>query len=441
MKRILLFVFLLAALTLTGLAAFAEETTGTPFPGAEETPAPSELPGPDLRFSRDFSTRYAEVGDMVTLSYTVRNNSFLPVENVVVSDTLGGEVGRIERLESGEKKTLSLRVEVTQGCVSEPKISFEYDGETYTRTRTAESVYLANVRLRVELSADKTNVAPGETVTLRLKVVNEGNVNLYGLRAEEPVLGELGSLVAELPPGEECAVSRTVQMKNACTFQFSVSGTSDTGGLVTVRSNELSVLVTPVAAQIELGLRAEADRTELDGPGEVTFSLVVDNECQLELRNVTLSEEKRGEVRHLVFVPTGEMPVITQTYQVSESGVYRFLARMSDSVGDELTVFSEPIEITVRNADGETPVPEPSPTPAESSIPIMEGVSYRMEENPGTFEKLMLGATLTLLAILLIWYIAARVRRFKTRRKAKRLKKQKKLERERRKRQRPGGKK
>jgi len=437
MKRVVLHIFLLLiVLLLTGVNAMAEEavqTTEAPAVTAEPSPTPAPAV-PEIRFTRDFSGSYAEYGDKITISYTVRNDGTVPVENIAVTDGLVGEVGRVERLEPGDKKTMSVRVRITESCTSSPRISYECGGMSYTNECSPQRIYLADVRVRVELSADKTNVAPGDMVTLRLNVVNEGNVSLYGLRASEPVLGDLGSLVSALPPGDECVITRTVQMKSANTFQFSISGTSDTGGAISVQSNEMSVLVTPVAAQILLSLQAEADQTELSGPGEVSFSLYVSNDCSLELRNVLLSEETRGEIRELVFVPTGEMPAITQNYSVEESGVFRFQAQVTDSVGDRLTVYSEPIEITVAEKAAEPTAeptaepagPEVSQEPGESAIPVLDGSPYRMEEAPATFEKLMLGTSVMLLIVLIIWYLAASIRSFGERRRRARRRKQKK---------------
>lgn len=440
MKRVVYFIILLlTALSLAVFPAGAEEAapeqTGeaTAEPAPEETPLPAEspvptmLPGPSVRFTRDFSSGYAEYGEQITLSYTVRNDGLLPIEGIIVRDGLVGEVGQIEKLEPGEKKTVSARVNVTESCWSTPEITYIHDGQEYTEQGAQGKIGLADVELKVELDADKMNVAPGETVTLRLRLINEGNVNLYGLRAEEPVLGDMGSLVSLLAPGDECAVTRTVQMKSAGTFQFSVTGSSDTGGAISVQSNEMSVLVTPVAAEVRMALKAEADQTMLSGPGAVNFSLYLNNECSLELRDVLLSEETRGEVRQLVFVPTGEMPVITAEYDVEESGIFRFMAQVTDSVGDRTTVYSEPIEITV--AGEETQAPQEAietAAPEATMIPLLDGVPYRLKEDPATFEKLMLGASLVLAAALMVWYLAAKWKRFVKRRRARKRKKQKK---------------
>ena len=426
MKRVCnLFFLLLTALMLLAVPANAEGAvpgqSGSSEPAPTQTPAPTKIPGPEVRFTRDFSSRYAEYGQQVTLSYTVRNDGVLPIENVIVSDELIGEIGRIDLLNPGEKKTVNAKVSVKKTTTSAPSVSYRYNGEMHQAKCVAERINLAKVKLRVELDADKNNVAPGEMVTLRLRLVNEGDVNLYGLRAEEPVLGEMGSLVGTLPPGDECVVTRTVQMKSTGTFQFTIEAVSDTGSGITVQSNEMSVLVTPVAAEIRLTLKAEADRTELNGPGKVTFSLYVSNECSLELRNVLLSEEKHGKIRELVFLPTGEMPAITETYEVTESGTYRFMAQVSDSVGDRLTVYSEPVQITVIDASAE---PSETPGSAEStgepegtSIPVHGGAPYRMQENPATFEKLMFGTSLVLAGVLLVWYMAAKIRRTNERRR------------------------
>lgn len=418
---------MIAALSLAVSPVLAEESEG----GAEPAPAEAEISEPDIRFTREFSSRYAEYGDLITLNYTVCNDGLLPLENILIEDTLVGEVGRVERIEAGERKTVSVRIRVTQGCTSQPTLYYDFAGQSYSEERSGESISLADVSLLAELDSDKTNVAPGEMVTLRLRLVNQGNVNLYSLRGSEPVLGDMGSLVSTLAPGEEYTVARTVQMKSTGTFQFAVDGSSATGGSVSVQSNEMSVLVTPVAAEIQLTLAAEADQTELFGPGTVVFSLSVSNDCSLELRNVVLSEETRGEIRELAFVPTGEMPVISQEYTVTESGEYRFMAQVVDSVGDELTVYSETISITV-NEQEETPAPEQE-TPEESlqpertTIPVLDGSPYRMEENPATFEKLMAGAVAVLVSVLFIWHIVEKFKRWSARRRrARRRRKQKK---------------
>lgn len=434
MKRVLYFIFLLlTALALAASPVCAEQETTETTAEAEATiepdstaePDPTDVPEPVVRFTRDFSSAYAEYGNRVTLSYTVRNDGALPVEEIYVRDGLIGEVGYIERLEPGEKKTLSARARITESCTSTPEMTYTHAGQAYEATVASGRIALASVEVRAELDADKTNVAPGETVTLRLKIVNGGNVNLYGLRASEPALGDMGSLVNVLAPGDECAVTRTVQMKSAGTFQFSVTGSSDTGEAFTLQSNEMSVLVTPVAAEIRMTLRAQADRTELTEPGAVCFSLYLNNECSLELRDVTLAEETCGELRRLLFVPAGEMPVMTEEIEVKESGVYRFRAQVADSVGDRTTVYSEPIEITVsptREAEATGEPAGATDAPQETTIPVLDGAPYRMEENPATFERLMLGTSLLLLVILLTWYIATKWRRFVKRRRAKKRK-------------------
>lgn len=426
MIRIAKWMFLLiAALSLAVFPALAEESEG----GAE--PASAEASEPDIRFTREFSSRYAEYGDLITLNYTVCNDGLLPLENILIEDTLVGEVGRVDLIEAGGRKTISVRIRVTQGCTSQPTLFYDCGGQSYSEERSAESVSLADVSLLAELDADKTNVAPGELVTLRLRLVNQGNVNLYSLCGSEPVLGDMGSLVSTLAPGEEYTVARTVQMKSTGTFQFSVDGSSATGGSVSVQSNEMSVLVTPVAAEIQLTLEAEADQTELNGPGTVVFSLYVSNDCSLELRNVVLSEETRGEIRELAFVPTGEMPVISQEYTVTESGEYRFMAQVTDSVGDELTVYSETVSITVHEQE-ETPAPaETAPPetvqPEQTTIPVLDGSSYRMAEDAATFEKLMAGTVAVLVSVLFIWHTVEKFKRWNARRRrARRRRKQKK---------------
>ena len=130
----------------------------------------------------------------------------------------------------------------------------------------------------------------------------------------------------------------------------------------------------------------------------------------------------------------GRMPVIIQEYEISESGTYRFRAQVTDSVGDVLTVYSEPIEIAVlEERESASPSPEPTvqatqmgPSASPGVIPVLDGSPYRMEENPATFEKLMAGTVFLLLTILFIWYVVDKFKRWSARRRRARQKRKQK---------------
>ena len=103
--------------------------------------------------------------------------------------------------------------------------------------------------------------------------------------------------------------------------------------------------------------------------------------------------------------------------------------QVTDSVGDQTTVYSEPIYIQV-NGSQETKI-VPTQTPQASAakeilIPLIDGVSYQVPDDAATFEKLMTGTVLLLLAILMVWYAAARIREEKKRRRKRKRKKNKK---------------
>ena len=107
------------------------------------------------------------------------------------------------------------------------------------------------------------------------------------------------------------------------------------------------------------------------------------------------------------------------------------MAQVTDSVGDTLTVYSDPIEITVAEQSAEPSVRPAETAPAESpenAIPVLDGSPYRMGEEPATFEKLMLGSAVAVLLVLIIWYLAETVRQMlrERRRRARRRKQKKK---------------
>lgn len=371
-----------------------------------------------LKFSRELSDTYIGYGEYVTITYTVRNEGTTPLKNVVVADVLVGEVGSLDLLAAGEKRTFSARVAITEESVSSPYATYELNGAMDMVTREAETVHLADVQFTTLLEADKTNVAPGEVVTLRITLSNTGNIPLSRLRLKDSVLGDLGILLSELKAGQEYTVTKTVQIKSTTTFHFEVTGYNAGGTEEKFYSNELTVFATPVASDVRLSLTATPESDHLDAPGEVNFSLLLDNDGTLELRNVRLYEQTIGDIRTLLFVPVGEME-LTHTCQVEKSGTYVFAAEISDSVGDMLTVTSNPVEITV---EGISETPEETAVPKDASSQI-DTAPYRLNQNSGLFYRLMLATSGLLLLMGAVFFFSARMRENKARRLKKRSKK------------------
>jgi uncharacterized repeat protein (TIGR01451 family) len=359
---------------------------------------------PELEFTRELSANYIEYGDELTVTYRLKNAGNVKLTDILVSDSLfGGTVEHVESLGVGKKRTITRKVVVKKRLVSKAAATCSYEGgdDELRVSRGASTIYLADVKLDLMLDADKVTVASGDLVTLRLKLINNGNVPFSKLHVEDAVFGDLGWLAGALKPGESYTVTKAVEMKSTATFQFAVSGECATGAQLQAKSNELTVFAQPVASEIKLRIQAQADKTVLDAPGDVTFSLTVFNGGGIELRNVQLLEQTRGEIRSLLFVPDGTMPPLTQTYAVSESCTFRFIARTQDAAGEDITAISDPISVEVRSPEATPAVP----AVAEQALPTPAPLLTRGRLVPAL--ALASGLTVALTALLIVSYVRA----------------------------------
>lgn len=73
---------------------------------------------PSAELTRQLSSRKAQAGDTITITYRIRNTGNVALTNLRVQDTLGDFTGRVDRLEVGKSQTLIGRVVLEEAAVS-----------------------------------------------------------------------------------------------------------------------------------------------------------------------------------------------------------------------------------------------------------------------------------------------------------------------------------
>ena len=187
-------------------------------------------------FGREFSSEYAAYGGYVTLRYTVCNTLDESISAVTVSDPLVGEAGYVEMLSPGEKCVFTARIRITADCLSTPTLSYQMGGETRTVTVLQKGVTLENA----VLSADLTEETGEDGHMLILTVINQGNTPVYGVKAVDQLLGDMGAAAAVLNPGESTRFERL--LTTGGTHLCRVSAQSASGQALEVDSNALDTL-------------------------------------------------------------------------------------------------------------------------------------------------------------------------------------------------------
>ena len=354
-----------------------------------------------VAFGREFSAEYAAYGDYVTLRYTVRNALDEVITAVTVSDPLVGVAGYAETLAPGERRVFTARVRVTADCLSTPALSYALNGRTLTVAVPQKGVTLENTALSAVLAEE----AAEDGHTLVLTVTNQGNAPVYGVKAADRALGDMGAAVSALNPGESARFERI--LTSAGSHLCHIAARSAGGQALEIDSNALDTQNAHTGAQNDAG--GVTLSAALEG-GRVLVT--VDNATDMLYENLALTERTGGETRTLRFLPArGRMQLVW-----AAGGETGETLAFDLALPDGQSVSSEPL--TLDSA------PEAEDNPLDA---IPDGVSFRMADNPQTYRDMMLGAELTLIALGAgAWFAAAIRRRRERRRRIKKRQERKK---------------
>ena len=367
--------------------------------------AAEEADGQGVTLIRTCSSGYAVQGGWVTLSYTVFNGLDRSVTAVTVSDALTGDVGSAAVLEAGSRRVFTTRVRVTEDCESRPSVSWTMDGKTCAAEADAQEIKLEEIALSAALKCE----AGDERVSLTLTVTNQGSAPVSGVKASDSLLGDMGASVPLLEPGQSVTFSRDVRPGQTGMSRCTVTAVSASGLALTVRSNKADV---EGAARGEDGA-VTLEALEDDPAGCVA---VISNPTDKTLRDVRLCELTGGTEKIIRFLPAAGITQVLWTDRPENGEDMRFELTLPG--GSALR--TRPIKAVSAGDETEN-------TGNMDVLPVMDGPSFRMAENPQTYRTMMLVTGGLLAAILFLSWIVSAIRK----RRMKRLRAKKKQERRR----------
>lgn len=366
---------------------------------------------PMIEFSRSQSMTYAQPGQSITLTYTVKNTGNVPLISVDVSDELIGEVGTLSELAIDEKKTFTKRVTVGESALSsKPRVTYSYSGsqDIVEKELAASSIKIAQPSLEVVLEADATLVNPGDTVMLRCKLINNGNVGYRKVQLSDQVLGDLG-FIDDLRAGKDTVYAKAVRISSKTTFKFTITANDTTGSDVTAVSNSLTIDVVNQADEGSLTLSAQPDRTTVAEGEAVNFTLVLCNSGASDIYGIELSERTRGFIAHINQLRAGETMPITASYTVTGYEMFTFSASMTQHDGAKREALAGPITIQLGEA-----TPTEAPTPAPTAIPaatIAPGVMRAYNAVFNHIITIVLAVSVCIVIVLIVMVMVSRSQR------------------------------
>lgn len=358
---------------------------------------------PEAEFTRQFSSVYAPAGNMVAVTYRVRNTGNVALNTLQVRDSLGDFTGRIDRLEVGESRTLISRVGIDRESISSAVLSYCADGQgeaAYTKTLADMPVHLAEANIDAVLSAGYAAFSD-ESAEVVLVLTNEGNVDYRDITITDDIYGGvIKDNVRVLSGSDPVEISASYPLRETGTFRWQISGMSETGERIDFVTD--TVTLDPIISMDPSDLRVwvETDTPRIRRSGNVQLTVHIANEGNSMVENVVLSEPSLGEIRNFAVIPSaGEIQREIDVF-IKEDMEYLFHVDYTDADGWQRTADAEGLAVVIAS-DGV--LPEGSKTP----LIEFTGTSVKIGGS-SLFGVLLVAACTVLLILIVILLVATR---------------------------------
>ena len=378
----------------------------------------------EVEFTRQFSAAYARPGDVVTITYRVRNAGNVPIADLRVDDAPGEFAGRADSLDVGETRLFTSRVSVEDVTTSAPRLRYtvpaEGGGEREV-TLSEARILLADEQLTATLALDRETARVGETVTATLTVMSLGNVSFYDLAVYDESFGGLVADSLEMEPGTQTlTIQRQYPVRGDATYQLRVRALSSSGAVIETLTEPVSLRALPAESGADISVYAEAVYPQIAAAGDVPVDVYILNEGDESARDAVLTEASTGtQLRTFDFLAARFTTHRRVYVPVSQTGELTFSVRYVNAAGVACTVESPPVLVEIaRGGQRLDQIGESAP---------YSGQSVKISENP-TFLFMLGGAALLLLALAVALLITSRKQRRQRREKLEKQRRQRQEE-------------
>ncbi|WP_198293619.1 DUF7507 domain-containing protein, partial [Algoriphagus resistens] len=285
-----------------------------------------------IQKTADVST-YDSTGDVIPYTLVVTNTGNVTLTEVSVTDPQTSLNENIEELAPGESATITTTYTITQEDV---------DASVFDNVATATGLTPA---ARTVVSQDDEEVAAilsgsiaiekvsdistydevGQTATYTITVTNTGNVTLSNVLVQDPKTG-LDEVVPTMAPAESLSFTATHvinqdDLDNG--FYENIAGTQGTTPQ-NVNVVDLDTVQIGATQAPSIILEKSADVNTFDEAGDViNYMVVVTNDGNVSLDNVTVSDPKTGSSRNVGIMKPTESATLTVSYTVTQADVDR----------------------------------------------------------------------------------------------------------------------
>ena len=373
----------------------------------------------ELTVNRTIDPEVVRNGNLVTVTYELYNAGNVEITSIRVREdsSVSRTAQTLTSLAPGERKTMQFTATMNSADLKSAGVVTYKAGDQSLKEELPEvTIPRAKPGLQLDniLTADHTSIGNGETVTLTLTIVNNGNITYSNITVTDPTYGEIFTNLS-LAPGETLVKEKQFTLAETTTFKYSITLPDNTGVTNTVSSNELKVSVYDPSQVMHISVTAEADcATIARVPADVKFAVTVTNNSSQEAKNISIYH---GEtfVYTINSIAPSKSVTVERDFTVSQAGKFRFTARVKDALDNTVSFDSNEITLTYA-APTQAPTPDPIVTPAPlvtvtvAPIEVLDPVTVKTNEVL-KYAALVMGSAFALVFVLFVVATIARSKR------------------------------
>lgn len=300
----------------------------------------------------------------VNFTFAIENQGDVAITDAQLSDSSlnGGKViGTTFSLEPAEAKMIPYTGTIIKDITVKPVLRYKAAGKSYSKDLEEIKVFLSESDMKITASTASTNVAANEEVEFKLELKNTGNVDLKNVKLYDSSDKKLALSDTRLAVnGTLTATPKLKFSESQSGLFFYVRAEDQTGQSYEFNSNELDIAVTspaqpsstpspaPTPTSIDyatlLGIEVECDKPRLEAPGDVVFTVKVQNKSDESFKNVVISETTLGNIDTSSTLAPGEK-IFTETTKVETESSYVFSVSATSPDGKEITIKSPAVRV------------------------------------------------------------------------------------------------
>ena len=313
----------------------------------------------ELKVNRTITPEVVRRGKEVSVLYELVNQGNVKLTNIQVKENrlVSTRTQTVASLDPGATAKLTFtKTNVTGDLTSSALVTYRKEGERRTEQITVEPVQvpLATPRLSYTLTADKTQVNIGETVTLTLEIKNAGNISYSNVTVTDPKLGEVFTNL-QIGAGQTRELKKEVIVSETATFAFTLKLEDNTGTAQEEKVPELKVSAYTEGQMLRLNLTLSAQNETISSlPGDIRFDLTVTNDSNTAAKSI-LIRHAGTDIYTIQELAPGQSTVLTRDFRLSQAGKYQFTAIATDVQNNRVEFLSNPLNISYV-------APTPAPT-------------------------------------------------------------------------------